>query len=273
MRLLLLGFVFISYFAFSQEDEKESIYFPQEQLIHPECANKEDKNACLKNIFTSRIQETLQKFINQVKLEKDTIKVNVRFDVDQKGNIAEGYHYVSVSEKSLDKKANKQLDLVLSEMPTMKILNKKLEKYNSFHLLHMAFIANKSDDSLALASIASKSKYTGGYIEEMPIFPGCEGLSNKALGQCFNKGMQQHLAKNFRYPKKAQKKKIQGKVNIMFRIDENGNVSDIKTRGPHPILEAETIRIIKLFPKCIPGKLNGKPKQTPFAVPLTFKLK
>jgi hypothetical protein len=59
----------------------------------------------------------------------------------------------------------------------------------------------------------------------------------------------------------------------MFRIDENGNVSDIKTRGPHPILEAETIRIIKLFPKCIPGKLNGKPKQTPFAVPLTFKLK
>lgn len=270
--ILALFLLIFSFFGFSQE-EKKTIYFPQEQLIHPECQNEKDKNACLKGIFTSQIQETLKLFINKIKLEKDTLNVNVRFDVDQKGQIDTGYQYMTVSEKALNKKADKKLGLIFSKIPKMEVLNKKPRKYNSFHLLHIAYIVNDLDGNITLTPIESKSKYTGGFIEEMPIFPGCEDLQNKDRNQCLNKGIQRHLAENFRYPKKAQKKKIQGRVSIMFWIDETGNVSDIKTRGPNQILEEEAIRIIRLFPKCIPGTLNGEPKRTPYSVPLTFKLR
>ena len=40
----------------------------------------------------------------------------------------------------------------------------------------------------------------------------------------------------------------------MFTIDENGVVTDIRSRGPHPKLEKEAERVVKLLPKMEPGK-------------------
>ncbi len=39
-------------------------------------------------------------------------------------------------------------------------------------------------------------------IEDVPVFPGCEGASDKRA--CFNEMMQKHIIKNFRYPEIAQ---------------------------------------------------------------------
>lgn len=271
---IYLTFFLLTYsiYCFSQK-EGSSLYFPQEQLIHPKCINTQNKNACLKDIFTSEIRTILLKYIHKVQLEKDTLNLSVRFCINKEGEIDDGYKYIALNEKKLEKKAGKKLELIFSKMPTMKVENKKLEKYNTFHLLHISFVSNTKNGKTTLEQISTKSKYTGGFIEEKPIYPGCEDAPIKTRNQCFNQGVQQHLAKYFRYPKKAQRKKIQGRVNIMFRIDETGNVYDIKTRGPNPILEKEAARIITLFPKCAPGTLNGKPVSTAYSVPLNFKLK
>jgi protein TonB len=53
-------------------------------------------------------------------------------------------------------------------------------------------------------------------IENVPVFPGCESESDKRA--CFNKMMQKHISKNFRYPEIAQEMGVQGRVNIMFVI-------------------------------------------------------
>lgn len=107
-------------------------------------------------------------------------------------------------------------------------------------------------------------------IEDVPIFPGCEGASDKRA--CFNEMMQQHIRKNFRYPEIAQEMGIQGRVNVMFTIQKDGSIGNIRYRGPDKNLEAEALRIIEKLPKMTPGKQRGRPVRVPFSIPITFKL-
>ncbi|PKA97668.1 TonB family protein [Flavobacteriaceae bacterium MAR_2009_75] len=107
-------------------------------------------------------------------------------------------------------------------------------------------------------------------VEEVPIFPGCENAADPRA--CFQKKIQRHISKNFRYPEEAQKQGIQGRVSVMFTINEDGSITNIRKRGPHPLLEEETERIIARLPKMTPGVHEGKAVKVPFSIPITFKL-
>ena len=107
-------------------------------------------------------------------------------------------------------------------------------------------------------------------IENVPVFPGCENESDKRT--CFNTMMQKHIVKNFRYPEIAQEMGVQGRVNIMFTIQKDGSIGNIRMRGPDKNLEKEAARIIGKLPKMTPGSQRGTPVRVPFAIPITFKL-
>ncbi len=109
-----------------------------------------------------------------------------------------------------------------------------------------------------------------GVVDKVPVFPGCENEENRRA--CFNKMMQKHISKNFRYPLKAQELGIQGRVNLIFTILENGKIADLRMRGPHKLLEDEAERIISKLPKMTPGMHKGKNVNVPFSIPITFKL-
>lgn len=109
-------------------------------------------------------------------------------------------------------------------------------------------------------------------IESAPVFPGCEKLSKAMQRDCFNKKIQEHVTKNFRYPPTAQELNIQGKVYVTFVIDNDGNITNIRTRGPDKSLEKEAKRIISLLPKMIPGKQRGRAVRVPYSIPINFKL-
>ncbi|GGW29678.1 energy transducer TonB [Arenibacter certesii] len=107
-------------------------------------------------------------------------------------------------------------------------------------------------------------------IEDVPIFPGCENEKDKRA--CFNEMMQKHISKNFRYPEIAQEMGVQGRVNIMFVIQKDGSIGNVRMRGPDKNLEAEAARIIEKLPKMTPGKQRGRAVRVPFSIPITFKL-
>ncbi|NJB70854.1 protein TonB [Saonia flava] len=107
-------------------------------------------------------------------------------------------------------------------------------------------------------------------IEEAPIFPGCEKASDKKA--CFQEKMKEHIRKNFRYPEPAQEMGIQGRVSTMFVIQKDGSISDIRFRGPDPLLEKEAQRIIGKLPKMTPGKQQNKSVRVSFVQPIIFKL-
>jgi protein TonB len=107
-------------------------------------------------------------------------------------------------------------------------------------------------------------------IEDVPVFPGCEGASDKKA--CFQEQMQKHIRKHFRYPEIAQEMGVQGRVNVMFVIQRDGSIGGIRMRGPDKNLEAEALRIINLLPNMTPGRQRGRPVKVPFSIPITFRL-
>ncbi|APA64826.1 MAG: energy transducer TonB [Maribacter dokdonensis] len=107
-------------------------------------------------------------------------------------------------------------------------------------------------------------------IEDVPVFPGCENESDKRA--CFNKMIQKHIGKNFRYPEIAQEMGVQGRVSVMFVIQKDGSIGNVRMRGPDKNLEAEAARIINKLPKMTPGKQRGRAVRVPFSIPINFKL-
>lgn len=92
-----------------------------------------------------------------------------------------------------------------------------------------------------------------------PVFPGGE------------EGLNKFFASNLKYPKKANRKKIEGRVWVEFIVNEDGSVSDIRLiSGPHKLLNKEVIRVIGLLPAWKPGEMNGQAVKVKLRYPVLF---
>lgn len=111
-------------------------------------------------------------------------------------------------------------------------------------------------------------------LEEIPKFPNCIDVSNENERNCFMQEMYSHIKMHFNYPRQAVKKKIQGRVTVMFLIDKEGYVKIVKTKAPEgaDLLAEEAERIIKLLPRFKPGMQKGKAVGVSYAQPILFKL-
>lgn len=109
-------------------------------------------------------------------------------------------------------------------------------------------------------------------IEDVPLFPGCEKVKKSERRACFQKKVNEHVAKHFNYPQVALDLGVGGRVFVIFVIDADGAITKIRTRGPDKMLEDEAFRIVNLLPKMTPGKQRGKPVSVPFSLPIYFKL-
>ena len=95
-------------------------------------------------------------------------------------------------------------------------------------------------------------------IEDVPIFPGCEKVDKSQRRDCFQEQMNKHIRKNFRYPEIAQEMGIQGRVYVNFIIAKDGQITNIRMRGPDKNLEKEAQRIISKLPSMTPRKTKRK---------------
>lgn len=80
------------------------------------------------------------------------------------------------------------------------------------------------------------------------------------------------LKRNLKHPDKAKQQEIFGNVKSSFIVDEKGRISDINIiESPHPILSAEAIRFIKLFPTYKPAIKDGKPVKSKIIMGFSFR--
>jgi TonB family protein len=87
-------------------------------------------------------------------------------------------------------------------------------------------------------------------------------------------GLQTYLMENIKYPEKAKKEGITGKVIVQFVIDEKGKVNDTKVlKSADPLLDAEAVRVVQGMPDWIPGKHKGEAVKVYFTLPVAFALK
>ena len=99
-------------------------------------------------------------------------------------------------------------------------------------------------------------------VEDMPTFRG--GNVNK---------FRDWVQKRVRYPQIAAENGIQGKVYIMFVVEPDGTVTNVKImRGVDPALDNESIRVVKDSPKWVAGKQRGAPVRVRFSITVNFQL-
>ncbi len=130
-------------------------------------------------------------------------------------------------------------------------------------------------DDIEVAEIDEPDEIPFIVIEDVPIFPGCEqekGKGADAMRDCFQKMMSKHIVKNFRYPEIEREMGIQGRVDVVFVIQKDGSIGNVRMRGPNKNLEKEAARIIDKLPEMTPGKQRGKAVRVPFSIPINFKL-
>ena len=92
----------------------------------------------------------------------------------------------------------------------------------------------------------------------------------------FEGGMQsfyEYVGKSLKYPRKARKKKAQGRVFVQFVVDKDGSIIDVKVlKGVHPKLDEEAARVIRESPKWIPATHEGKIVKVRMTIPISFTL-
>ena len=111
-------------------------------------------------------------------------------------------------------------------------------------------------------------------IENVPVYPGCENAgNNEAKKQCMSEKVMKFVQRKFDTDL-ANDLGLEGRqrISVQFKIDKNGNVSNVRARAPHPRLEQEAIDVIKALPKMIPGKQRGQAVGVLYALPILFQV-
>tara|TARA_R110000772_G_scaffold174093_2_gene285978 strand:- start:203 stop:523 length:321 start_codon:yes stop_codon:yes gene_type:complete len=60
------------------------------------------------------------------------------------------------------------------------------------------------------------------------------------------------------------------KIAVIFTVDENGYITNIKARAAYPELEAEAIRIVSELPRMEPAIRNGIAVSQNYSLPIIF---
>ena len=98
-------------------------------------------------------------------------------------------------------------------------------------------------------------------VEQMPQFPG--GL----------KALMQWLTVHVVYPPICMRDNVQGRVEVSFLVDRDGNIKDPEvTKKVHPLLDREALLTIRRMPKWEPGKIKGKASIVRVTIPIVFSL-
>jgi len=98
-------------------------------------------------------------------------------------------------------------------------------------------------------------------VEVMPSYPGG------------NTKFYEYVSKNLKYPRRALKANVEGKVIVQFLVAQNGDISEIEIlKGIGFDCDEEAIRVLESSPKWIPGQHQGRNVKVKVTLPLTFNI-
>lgn len=112
-------------------------------------------------------------------------------------------------------------------------------------------------------------------VEKVPIYPGCESAkTNEERRKCMSEKLAMLIQRRFDKDL-ASELGLSGrlKIDVQFKIDALGKVTDIKTRAPRRELENEAKRVTEKIPQMIPGQQHDKAVSVMYNLPIIFDVK
>lgn len=114
-----------------------------------------------------------------------------------------------------------------------------------------------------------------GEVEVSPLFSDCKSVSAASeQKKCFNTEISNLINKNFDFSLANSLGLPAGekRIFILMIIDKEGAVKNVMARGPHPDLEEEAVRAVKLLPQLAPGQHKGQAVAVAYSLPLTIEI-
>jgi protein TonB len=113
-------------------------------------------------------------------------------------------------------------------------------------------------------------------LHEMPVFNGCNiNDNNQNRKVCFEQRLNNFIQRHFNTSVADDLQIPSGeivKISVYFTINTSGDIDQVKVRAPHKQLEREAIRVIQKIPHIIPGKIEGRPVEMFFSLPIKFRV-
>nr|WP_314995370.1 energy transducer TonB [uncultured Capnocytophaga sp.] len=109
-------------------------------------------------------------------------------------------------------------------------------------------------------------------IDKLPYYLKTDTLTGEKKEIPIKNFLDRWVRKNFQYPKRAVEEMIEGKVIVIFKIDEKGIFSIEEIREGDPLLQEEACRVFDGFPQFSPALLRGKPVNILYNYPIVFRL-
>lgn len=140
----------------------------------------------------------------------------------------------------------------------------------------LVFGQEKTMNQSELDSLSSKSNTEAFVvIENVPIYKGCKkqkGNANKK--NCMSQKIAQLFQNKFNIElhEESQIEPGRKRIAVIFKVDKEGKVIDIRARAEDKYLEAEAIRVAKLIPQMTPGMQKGEPVVVPYSLPLLIEV-
>ena len=116
--------------------------------------------------------------------------------------------------------------------------------------------------------------YTVVGVEQVPIYPGCEGLSsNKQRLDCMSGKLKKLVSRKFDVDLIDDLGiSTKQRIYVNFKIDKSGNIQDIRARNPHSKLEKEAIKVANKIPQMTPAKQSNKNVEVMYTLPITIQV-
>ncbi|WP_281297421.1 gliding motility protein RemB [Flavobacterium limnophilum] len=106
-----------------------------------------------------------------------------------------------------------------------------------------------------------------------PVFPKCENLEASTLEKCFYNEVQDFVFENFVVPENLVQNNFQGKVKVLFEVDEKGVFKVVYANAVDDALIKEAKRVFAKFPKIKPSTYNGNPAFSQYNITISIPLK
>ncbi|MDT0554007.1 energy transducer TonB [Urechidicola vernalis] len=112
------------------------------------------------------------------------------------------------------------------------------------------------------------------FVDEIPIYPGCEKVDISERRACFEKNIKKLVQRKFNSDLAYSLGLPPGKkrISVKFVITKSGEIEILGSRASHARLEKEGERIVKLIPRMVPGKVQGRTVNVSYMLPITFKV-
>jgi protein TonB len=109
-------------------------------------------------------------------------------------------------------------------------------------------------------------------VEFVPVFPGCESLiSNTEKIACMSERISKFIRTKFRGDRfSGLNSGEKQRIDVQFKIDRFGDITDVVARAGNSQLEDEGIRVVSGLPKMIPGKQGNTSVDVVYSVPIIF---